>query len=84
MAKKKTIEQLEAEAKKAEARAKALREQAKKQTQAEEAKTNADIIKAVEEWRQTLDTPIPREQLPAKFRKWAQMNRDKKKNNPPA
>lgn len=82
MARKKTVKELEAEAKKAEARAKALREQAKKQTQAEEAKTNAEIIKAIEEWRQTLDTPIPREQLPAKFRKWAQMNRDKKKNPP--
>lgn len=82
MAKKKTIEQLEAEAKRAEQRAKELRAKAKRQTQAEEAKLNAEIIKAIEEWRQTLDTPIPREQLPAKFRKWAQMNRDKKKNPP--
>lgn len=82
MAKKKTIEQLEAEAKRAEARAKALREQAKKQTQAEEAKLNAEIIKAVEEWRLSFVKPLPRENLPAIIRKWAQMNRDKK--NPPA
>lgn len=82
MAKKKTIEQLEAEAKRAEARAKALREQAKKQTQAEEAKLNAEIIKAVEEWRLSYEKPLPRENLPLIIRKWAQMNRDKKKNPP--
>ena len=80
MPRKKTVKELEAEAKKAEARAKALREQAKKQTQAEEAKLNAEIIKAIEEWRQSYEKPLPRENLPAIIRKWAQMNRDKKKN----
>lgn len=78
MAKKKTIEQLEAEAKKAEAKAKALREQAKKQTQAEEAKLNTEIVKAAEELRLSFKTPIPRENLPAMLRAWAKQNRDKR------
>lgn len=74
---KKTIEQLEQEARKAEARARKLREQARKQTLAETAKLNAEIIKAVDEWRLTLPTPIPREDLPKTFREIAQKNRKK-------
>lgn len=74
---KKTIEQLEQEARKAEARAKKLRAQARKQTLAETAKLNAEIIKAVDEWRESLPTPIPREDLPKKFREYAEKNREK-------
>lgn len=44
---KKTIEELEAAAKRAEERARSLRAQAKRQTAAEEAKTNKQIIEAV-------------------------------------
>lgn len=47
MPRKKTIEELEAAARRAEERAKSLRAQAKKQTAAEEAKTNKQIIEAV-------------------------------------
>lgn len=46
---RKTIEELEAAARAAEERAKKLRAKAKKQTQAEEAKLNAEIIKALED-----------------------------------
>lgn len=74
---KKTIEQLEQEARRAEERAKKLRAQARKQTLAETAKLNAEIIKAVDEWRLTLPTPIPREDLPKKFREYAEKNREK-------
>lgn len=44
---KKTIEELEAAAKRAEERARSLRAQAKRQTAAEEARTNKQIIEAV-------------------------------------
>lgn len=47
MPRKKTIEELEVAAKKAEERAKSLRAQARRQTAAEEARTNKAIIEAV-------------------------------------
>ena len=50
MSRRKSVEELEIEAQRAEQRAKALREKARKQTQAEEAKQNAEIIKAIEYW----------------------------------
>lgn len=53
--KKKTTDELLAQAEAAEKRAKELRAQAKKQTEAEQKKINADIIKAVKEWQDGLD-----------------------------
>lgn len=47
MPRKKTVEELEAAAKKAEERAKRLRAEAKRQTAADEARTNKAIIEAV-------------------------------------
>lgn len=47
MPRKKTVEELEAAARRAEERARSLRAQAKKQTAAETARTNAEIIEAV-------------------------------------
>lgn len=79
MAKKKTAAELLEEAKRADARAKELRKQAAKVTQAEEAKTNAEIIKAVKEWRDTFsaDKQTAWEDMPALFRSWAEKNRQK-------
>lgn len=77
MSAKKSVEQLYEEARKAEQRAKELRAKAKKQTQAQEARLNAEIIKAVEEWRKSYPTPMEREELPGKFREWAEKNRAK-------
>jgi hypothetical protein len=74
---RKTIEELEAAARAAEERAKKLRAKAKKQTQAEEAKLNAEIIKALEGWRTSFPTHMAREDLPDRFRAWAQKNREK-------
>ena len=74
---RKTIEELEAAARAAEERAKKLRAKAKKQTQAEEAMLNAEIIKALEDWRTSYPTQISREDLPDRFRAWAQKNREK-------
>lgn len=74
---KRSIDQLEAAARAAEERAKKLRARAKKQTLAEEAKLNAEILKALEDWRISFPTPLPREDLPDKFRTWAQKNREK-------
>ena len=50
---KKTIKQLEQEALRAEQRAKDLRAKAKKQTQLEEARLNAEIVKSVLYWNTT-------------------------------
>lgn len=47
MPRKKTVEELEAAAKRAEERARSLRAQARRQTAAEEARTNKAIIEAV-------------------------------------
>ena len=47
MPRKKTVEELEAAARRAEERAKSLRAQARRQTAAEEARTNKQIIEAV-------------------------------------
>lgn len=77
---KKTIEQLELEAKRAEQRAKDLRAQAKKLTQAEEAKLNSEIIKAVEIWNSTRQIPFEKKDIPARFLEWADKNRAKNQN----
>lgn len=74
---KRTVEQLEQAARQAEQRAKDLRAQAKKLTAKQTAALNAEIIKAVDEWRKSYPTPIPREELPQRFRDWAQKNRNK-------
>lgn len=47
MPRKKTVEELEAAAKRAEERARSLRAQARRQTAAEEARTNKQIVEAV-------------------------------------
>ena len=47
MPRKRSIEELEAAARRAEERAKSLRAQARRQTAAEEARTNKQIIEAV-------------------------------------
>lgn len=77
MSSKKSIEELEQAAQKAEARAKALREQARKQTQAEEAKQNAEIIKAIEYWNSTRQVPLAKNDIANKFYEWAQKNIEK-------
>ena len=71
---KKTIKQLEQEALRAEQRAKDLRAKAKKQTQLEEARLNAEIVKAVEYWNTTRQNPFNKTDLPAQFYEWAQKN----------
>lgn len=77
MSKKKTVEELEQSARKAEARAKDLRNKARKQTQAEEAKQNAEIIKAIEYWNDTRQVPIAKNDIAGKFYEWAEKNKVK-------
>lgn len=74
---KKTIEQLEQEALRAEQRAKDLRAKAKKQTQLEEARLNAEIIRAIEYWNTTRQVPIPKNDIASKFYEWADKNKVK-------
>ena len=76
MAKRKSIEELEAAAKAAEKRAKELRAQAKKATEAEEAKVNAELIKAVKEWLYSFPEYKRKkwEELPDYFRERAKRN----------
>ena len=71
---KKTIEELEQEAQKAEQRAKALRDKAKRQTKMEESKLNAEIVKAVLHWNSTRQNPFDKTDLPTQFYEWAQKN----------
>ena len=85
MAKRKSVEELEKAAKAAELRAKKYRAQAKKATEAEEAKVNAEIIKALKEWLSSWpkDKRKEWEELPAYFHEQAEKNRTKyaDKNN---
>lgn len=74
MSNKKSIEELEQAARKAEAWAKALRKQARKQTQAEEAKQNAEIIKAIECWNESWPVPLAKNDIAGKFYEWAEKN----------
>lgn len=79
MPRKRSVEELEAAAKKAEARAKKLRQQAAERTRADEARLNVELIKAVEEWRVSWpeDKRYSREQLPGYFRAQAEKNRQR-------
>ena len=77
MSNKKTIEELEQAALKAEQRARALRDKAKKQTQAEQARQNAEIIKAIEYWNSTRQVPLPKNDIADKFYEWAEKNKTK-------
>ena len=79
MAKKKTIEELEAAARAAEKRARELRQKAKMATEAERAKVNHEIIKALEEWLESFPEEHKKEweELPGYFRRQAENNRQK-------
>ena len=77
MSKKKTVEELEQEAIRAEQRAKDLRAKAKKQTQMEEARLNVEIIKAIEYWNSTRQTPLDKQDIPGRFYEWAEKNKTK-------
>ena len=79
MAKRKTIQELEAAARAAEKRARELRQKAKLATEAERAKTNSEIIKALEFWLETFpeDKKKKWEELPDYFYKQAENNRNK-------
>lgn len=80
MSNKRTVEELKQAALKAEARAKALRDQAKRQTQMEEARLNVEIIKAVEYWNATRQTPLDKRDIPGRFYEWAEKNKTKFSN----
>lgn len=77
MSNRKSIEELEQAALRAEQRARALREKARKQTKAEEAKQNTEIIKAIEYWNSTRQVPLAKNDIANKFYEWAQKNIEK-------
>ena len=77
MGKRKTVEELEQAALKAEQRAKSLRDKARRQTKMEEAKQNAEIIRAIEYWNTTRHTPLAKNELAGKFYEWAEKNKVK-------
>jgi hypothetical protein len=79
MPRKKTIEELEAEARKAEARAKELRKQAQKLTKAEEARINAEVIKALHEWLDSFppEKHVEWKSVPDIFRQWTEQNKQR-------
>ena len=71
---KRTVEQLEADAKRAELRAKELRAKAKRLTQAEEAKKNAELLKAVRAWGETYKDGQYKNNLVELFQSWTKRN----------
>ena len=81
MSNKKSIAELEEAALKAEQRAKALRDKAKRQTQMEEAKLNVAIIEAVELWNSTRPNSVNKNELPRLFTEWAEKNKLKYENS---
>ena len=74
MPRKKTIAELEAAAKAAEERARKLREKATALTKAQEAKANAEIIRALREWHSGWPKreEVPWESLPEFIRTWTE------------
>jgi regulator of replication initiation timing len=70
MAQKKSVEQLLEEAKRAEARAKELRQQAQKQTRAEQAREDAALVKAVRAWAEVFRHGKEKDNLVALFQNW--------------
>jgi hypothetical protein len=78
---KRTVEELQKAAEAAEKRAKELRAQARRITQAEEAKQNAEVIKALHEWIDSFpqERRIAWSELPDYYRRQAANNREKYK-----
>lgn len=72
---KKTVAELEAAARAAEKRAKELRARAKKLTQAEQAKQNAELVKAVRAWGETYKGGQYKDNLVQLFRDWTERNK---------
>ena len=70
MPKIRTLQELELATRAAEERAKKIREELKRRTTAEEAKINAEIIKAVKQWQDSLpyDKQTAWVDLPEMFR----------------
>lgn len=76
---KKTADELLKAAQEAEARARKLRAQARKATQAEEAKLNVEILSALREWLDSFPTEKQKSWsgMPAYFREQAEKNRQR-------
>lgn len=79
MARKKTIEEINAQIKATEARLRQQKRELAEATEMERAKQNAEIIKAVDTWNNARHEPIPREQLAATFLLWAEKEKGKRK-----
>lgn len=79
MARKKTIEEINAQIEATEERLKELKRQSRELTASEKKKQNAEIIKAVDVWNNARHEPIPREQLAATFLLWAEKEKGKRK-----
>lgn len=79
MARKKTIEEINAQIKATEARLRQQKRELAEATEMERAKQNAEIIKAVDIWNNARLEPIPREQLAEVFLSWADKQKAKRK-----
>lgn len=73
MARKRTLEELEAAARRAEARARSLRAEMRKKTEAEKAREGTRILDAVKRWAAVQTPPIPWEGLVDFFTQQAAM-----------
>lgn len=79
MPRKKSIEELRAEAAAAEKRAKEAREKVARAKKAEEARQNVAVIRAVHEWLESFpeEKRVAWENVPDIFKKWTQNNHEK-------
>ena len=80
MARKRTLEEIDAQIRATEERLRKQRAARAQATEVERKKQNAEIVRAVDEWNASLLQPIKRENLPDLFRRWAEKNRQKNGN----
>ncbi len=78
---KRTIDERNEEIKNQEKRVRKMREERKRLLDAEKAKINVEIIKALKKWNDSLPTPHKWDELPDYFRRQAVTN-EAKKNQP--
>ena len=80
MARKKTLEQLEEQIQAAEKRLDELRKSKARETEAQRARINRDLLLAIDEWRLSYESPMEWSELPKYFRSEATRNRQEIQN----
>ena len=77
MPRKKTLEQLEEQILAVEKRLEELKKSKARETEAQRARINKDLLLAVDEWRLSFESPVEWSELPDYFRRKAEKNRQR-------